>query len=72
MTEYDRNVCLSCDHREVCRLSEEFVRAQNAVNNVTVPLGSGRMMELRNFHYIEPVQLKCKHWKLESVKGGVR
>jgi hypothetical protein len=54
--------CTTCAHREVCKLSEEFLKAQKAVDGVSVHLGEGRMKELRFFDYIKPVELRCTHY----------
>ena len=64
--------CTSCDHKKVCKLSEEFINAQKAVDDVTVHIGDMSMKRLRDFDYIENVSLKCRHWKLESQGGGIR
>lgn len=71
MTGCKETMCTSCDHREVCRFRDEFLKAQQAADDVTVYLGDNSVKRLRDFDYIEPITLKCKHWKMNS-KGGIR
>ena len=72
MIEYKEPICTSCDRREVCKFRDEFLKAQQTADDITVCLGNGAMKKLRHFDYIERVELKCKHWKLESKGGAIR
>ena len=65
-------LCASCDHRDVCKLRDEFLKAQQTVDDVTVSLGDHKLKRLRDFDYINPVNLQCKHWKMKSQGGGIR
>ena len=61
--------CTSCAHREVCKYKEEFLKAQSAVDEVTVHLSDKRFIRLRDIQWISPVGLRCKH-HLENFPGG--
>lgn len=61
--------CTRCKHLHVCKFKDEFLDAQNAVDNVIM---SGKQIDetgkeqfyeryLSSIDYIEPVKLKCKH-----------
>lgn len=59
--------CTHCGHREVCSLKAEFLEAQKAIDEVYVshPCEDGKkvaMICVRNIKYIEPVELRCKHY----------
>lgn len=59
--------CTRCGHREVCSLKTEFLEAQNAIDEVYVsrPCEDGKkvvMIRIRDIKYIEPVELRCKHY----------
>jgi hypothetical protein len=60
--------CTNCSHREVCKFKEEFLKAQTAVNDVTVYLGENRMVKLRDIAYIPTVDLRCNYY--DYSKGG--
>lgn len=72
MTGCKETACTSCDHREVCKLKAEFLKAQETVDGIMVHLASDCMKKLRDFDYIKRVELRCTHWKLESRNGGIR
>ena len=71
-------ICTGCAHREICSLKEEFLNAQEAVDNAIVSRKSGTsdkicMIDLRNITFIEPVKLVCKHYIPElnsTIRGG--
>ena len=59
--------CTRCSHRDVCQYKEEYLAAQHAVDEVSVHLptkdeNSARMIRLRDIPWIEPVELKCRHF----------
>lgn len=59
--------CTKCAHKDVCQFKEEYLAAQAAVDNVSVNLPAkdervNRCIDLRNIPWIEPVELKCKHF----------
>ena len=62
MTGYKETACTTCAHREVCKLKDEFLNAQSAVDDVTVTLGENRFKKLRDFDWITAVTLHCKHY----------
>lgn len=51
--------CTHCDHLKVCSLKEQFLKAQEAVDGVLVSLGDKRTKRLRDFDWINPVNLNC-------------
>ncbi len=55
-------LCSHCGHLQVCSLKEQFLKAQNAVNEVTVGLGDRGIKYLRDFDWIKPVTLECVHF----------
>lgn len=60
--------CTRCSHRDVCQYKEEYLAAQHAVDEVSVHLptkdeNSARMIRLRDISWIEPVELKCRHFQ---------
>ncbi|WP_418747945.1 hypothetical protein [Frisingicoccus sp.] len=60
--------CTRCSHRDVCQYKEEYLAAQHAVDEVSVHLptkdeNSARMIRLRDIPWIEPVELKCRHFQ---------
>lgn len=65
--------CDNCAHQKVCSLTEEFLNAQQAVNNVHVSLGERSMKNLRDFDWIKPVSLECIHFmeKRSLVSRGM-
>lgn len=68
MSTCSETACTSCSHLKVCKFKEEFLKAQTAVNDVTVYLGDGCMIKLRDIKYIPTVQLRCDYY--EYFKGG--
>lgn len=59
--------CTRCAHREVCQYKEEFLAAQNAVDEVSVHLPvkdehTVKSILLRNISWIEPTELRCKYF----------
>lgn len=61
-------LCTRCFHREICSLKEQFLAAQNAVDNVFVSLGDHSSIKLGDIQSIKPVELMCKHYiKKEHV-----
>lgn len=58
--------CARCMHCEVCSLKNLFLAAQKEVDKTIVPLdsedGKGRMIKIHDIPFIEPVELKCKHY----------
>jgi hypothetical protein len=59
--------CTRCGHREVCSLKTEFLEAQKAIDKVYVsrPCEDDKkvgMIHVRDIKYIEPVELRCKHY----------
>lgn len=60
--------CTRCSHRDVCQYKEEYLAAQHAMDEVSVHLptkdeNSARMIRLRDIPWIEPVELKCRHFQ---------
>ena len=55
-------LCSHCGHLQVCSLKEQFIAAQEAVDNVQVSLGDHTMKDLRSFDWIKPVMLECIHF----------
>lgn len=67
--------CTRCSHRDVCQYKEEYLAAQHAVDEVSVHLptkddNSVRSIRLRDIPWIEPVELKCRHFQQNT--GTVR
>lgn len=59
--------CTRCGHREVCSLKIEFLEAQKAINDVYISRPSeddkkAVVTRIRDIKYIEPVELRCKHY----------
>ena len=60
--------CTKCSHKDVCQYKEEYLAAQHAVDEVSVHLptkddNSARLIRLRDISWIEPVELKCRHFQ---------
>ena len=60
--------CTRCSHKDVCQYKEECLAAQHAVDEVSVHLptkdeNSARLIRLRDIPWIEPVELKCRHFQ---------
>ncbi len=72
----EKVLCDRCDHKPVCSLKAEYIAAQEAVNNVVVPLGycnggdSPSMKRLSHFTWIKLPELQCMHFK--EFKADIR
>lgn len=60
--------CTRCSHKDVCQYKEEYLAAQHAVDEVSVHFptkdeNSARMIRLRDIPWIEPAELKCRHFR---------
>ena len=60
--------CTRCSHKDVCQYKEEYLAAQHAADEVSVHLptkdeNSARLIRLRDIPWIEPVELKCRHFQ---------
>ncbi len=69
--------CTSCSHKDVCQFKEEYLAAQAAVDNISVNLPAkderaNRYINLRNIPWVEPVELKCKHFIPAAQNVAVR
>lgn len=69
--------CTKCAHKDVCQFKEEYLAAQTAVDNVSVNLPAkdertNRYINLHNIPWIEPVELKCKHFIPAAQNVAVR
>jgi hypothetical protein len=65
----EESLCCSCIHNEVCSKKDTYLAAQEAINNVSVHLKEGSMIDLRNLTWIEKVKLKCKHYYSSTVSN---
>lgn len=72
MTACKETACTTCVHLEVCKLSGEFLKAQTAVDDVTVHLGDRRMIKLRDIKWIPAVNLRCDHYCKKNQGGPIR
>lgn len=59
--------CTHCIHREVCSKKEDFLKAQEAVDNTFIGLGDKGGIYLRDIIWIHPVDLSCAHFYHELV-----
>ncbi len=67
--EVMETACSRCKHLNVCKYKEEFLKAQEAVNNATILVEesdlSGKAQlgarYISDIDYIEPIKLRCKH-----------
>lgn len=60
--------CTRCSHQDVCQYKEKYLAAQHSVDEVSVNLptkddNSVRSIRLRDIPWIEPVELKCRHFQ---------
>ena len=60
--------CTRCSHREVCSFKDEFLRALEAVNEVTVNRPAKEennvsFIKLCDIPWIKPVELICQHYQ---------
>lgn len=62
MTGFRETACATCIHKSVCVYKDNFQSAHDAIGDVTVHLGSNKMIRLRDIQWIEPVDLRCKHY----------
>lgn len=68
-------MCAKCAHLSVCKYKEDFLCAQEAIDQAIVPLppkdDKNRMINLRDIHWIAPVQLKCNYFyeKHETIRN---
>lgn len=65
--------CARCAHFEVCALKEEFLAAQEAIDNTSMSfkekdLDRVAIVYIRNLDWIKPIELQCKHY---MKKGDV-
>jgi hypothetical protein len=58
----EKTQCSSCEHCKVCSFKEQFQKAQNAVDKVTVSLGDRSLKYLRDFDWIKKVELECTYF----------
>lgn len=69
---YEETLCTSCIHKDICSKKDTYLAAQEAVNNASVHLKKGSMINLRNLTWIEKVKLKCKYYyaaTTNSIRG---
>lgn len=63
---YEETMCTNCLHREVCSLSNDFLKAQKKVDDVSITLGHHEnqvtFKYLRDFDWIKRVKLECTHF----------
>lgn len=59
-------ICVNCSHKEVCSLKDQFAKAQKAIDDVSVTLGSDEnavsFKKLRDYDWIKKVKLECTHF----------
>lgn len=70
MSTCNDTACSNCKHINVCKFKEDFLKAQAAVNDVTVPLGDNRLIRLRDIKWIPAVMLPCDYYEYNG--GGIR
>ena len=71
MNGCNETACTTCAHRDVCKYKADFLKAQAAVNDVTVSLDGNRLMRLRDMKWIPAVMLRCDHYTY-SQGGAIR
>lgn len=59
-------LCDRCANKNICKYRDVYGCAQKAVNELKVNLDDDRKIELRLMSWIERVQLKCKHYKVNK------
>lgn len=70
-----KTCCSTCVHKDVCLYKEQFLNAQQAVDeaSVTFPAtnehGMG-IVKIRDISWLEPIELRCKHFY--QVTGTTR
>ena len=67
----EKRDCSNCGHCAVCFLSKDFKAAQEAVNNLFIPVGDHKEVKLCDMPNIMPVVLECVHY-LQPHTTGVR
>lgn len=72
MCDNDKVQCTCCSHKEVCSYKEQFRMAQQKVENVSVSIGEGSFINLRDIGWIRAVKLECKFFsgKQQSITRG--
>lgn len=77
MSEYGvkETQCTYCSHREVCFLKEEFLAAQKTIDEAILHRcyeddEKMAIIRIRDIKYIEPVELRCKHYVKSA--GAIR
>lgn len=63
MSEIKELLCESCIHKEVCSLKTDYRNVQEKIDHLNIATGENSYIPLRNIKWIEPVVLKCKHYK---------
>lgn len=63
--------CTHCTHKEVCFYKQDFLEAQEAVDEtyVSKPCSDGKtaeMIRIKDLKFIKPVLLHCVHYCKES------
>lgn len=61
-------LCTHCSHREVCSFKDKFLRAMEAVNEITVNCPTKEdnavsFIKLCDIPWIKPVELICQHYQ---------
>lgn len=59
--------CTNCSHQPVCSFKDDFMKAQKAVDGISVTLGETEkgieMKDLCKFDFILPIILQCKYYE---------
>lgn len=67
----EETLCTNCNHREVCSLTDQYLKAQKAVDDISVTLGHDgnkvSFKRLRDFDWIKRVRLECIHFTPRKV-----
>lgn len=62
--------CTHCIHKEVCFLKQDFLKAQEAVDNTYISKSCADektgMIEIRSLKFIKPILLHCIHYCKEN------
>lgn len=66
--------CDGCKHFDVCKFSEEFISAQQAIDHASISVtieDDGKMQHgirpISNIDYILPIKLQCKYMERKPV-----
>lgn len=62
MGEYRPKTCETCIHNVVCSNKEDFKAVQDAIDNLSIPLGDKRLKRLTDFDWINSVRINCKYY----------